>query len=287
MKRAVSDSIRSTLAAALFAEVPVVPNTEDLAAELARHHRDLMIDGFTAPDSSGKPVQLLPTRSPGRKIETIEFMRKLRLSEPHHPAELALLREAVERELERLSTADRMLGALTLAIERLSLLLATEKRNEAELQSCLTESPILFGLEYRRIIPKHRLGAEYEMDYALERVSGLVDLVEIEASTHRLFNKRGDPTKDLVHAEQQVLDWLDWLERNHSYARDGLPGLMRPRGYVIIARSKDLREEEQRKLARRNTTFGEALQVFTYDDVLDRAKNTRELLLGLGDNEVT
>ena len=125
------------------------------------------------------------------------------------------------------------------------------------------------------------------MDYALERVSGLIDLVEIEASTHRLFNKRGDPTKDLVHAEQQVLDWLDWLERNHSYARENLPGLMRPRGYVLIARSKGLTEEEQRTLSRRNTIFGETLQVLTYDDVLARARNMKRLLLGLSGNEAT
>ena len=98
----ISDSIRSTLAYAFFAEVPVVPNTEVLATELARYHRDLMIDGFTASDGSGKRVQLLPTKSPGQKIETVEFLRELRLSEPRHPAELALLREAVERELERL-----------------------------------------------------------------------------------------------------------------------------------------------------------------------------------------
>ncbi len=62
---------------------------------------------------------------------------------------------------------------------------------------------------------------------------------------------------------------------------------MRPRGYVVIARSKGLTEEEQRKLSRRNTIIGETLQVLTYDDVLARARNMKRLLLGLSGNEAT
>ena len=55
------------------------------------------------------------------------------------------------------------------------------------------------------------------MDYALERHSGLLDLVEIESSSLELFTKDGNPRKELVHAEQQVFDWLEWMEANGSY----------------------------------------------------------------------
>jgi hypothetical protein len=58
--------------------------------------------------------------------------------------------------------------------------LLAEGVREEELQRCLTRNPTLFGAEYREIKPKHRLGAEFEMDYALVRVSGVVDIVEIE-----------------------------------------------------------------------------------------------------------
>jgi hypothetical protein len=276
-----SDGIRQFLAIALFSEVPLVPNTEDLAEEVATHYRDLMVMGFTAPDEGGKRVRLMPVNSPGQKIETFEFLQKLPLNQPRFPAELALLKKAVQREIERFSNADRVLKMLSSAIEQLESHLNSTKRNESALQRCLTENPILFGLEYRRILPKHLLGAEYEMDYALERVSGLIDLVEIEASTHRLFNKNGDPTKDLVHSEQQVLDWLDWLEKHHAYAREKLPGLMRPRGYIVIGKSNNLTSDELNKLARRNLMWGETLQILTYNDVLERAMNMKNLLQGL------
>jgi hypothetical protein len=274
----VNQEIRVILAFAALSEVPVFPNTPELVPELAQHHRDLLVHGFRTPDGTGKIRRLSLTRFHGASIEKLEILRQLPLTEPLHPAELILLRNAVERELERLSAAESVLGALALAVESLDDHLSAKRRNEAALQRCLTANPVLFGLDYRRVLPKHRLGAEYEMDYALERVSGLVDLVEIEASTHRLFNSLGDPTKDLVHAEQQVLNWLDWLERQHAYARETLPGLVRPRGYVVIGRRSSLSPADQRRLDRRNALFGESLQVLTYEDVLSRARNMIDVL---------
>lgn len=144
----------------------------------------------------------------------------------------------------------------------------------------MTENPILFGLDYTKIIPKHRLGAEYEMDYALVRVSGLVDLIEIEASSIPIFNRKGDPSKYLVHAEQQVLNWLEWLEKNHSYAKEYLPGLIRPKGFVVIGRASTLSKDECLKLKIRNKIFSDSLEILTYDDLLDRAQNIGKVLLG-------
>jgi hypothetical protein len=276
----ISDEIRYVLASAFIAEVPVIPNTKDLIQVLARYHRDLMVEGFTAPDDSGNRVRLRLTKSPGSKIETTEFLREISLTEPHSPAELTLLRESIIKELDRLSTVERIIGSLTVAIEQLSNLLSIETRNENKLQRCLTENPILFGLDYTRIIPKHRLGAEYEMDYALERVSGLYDLIEIEASNLHIFNNKGDPSKFLIHAEQQVLNWLEWLEKNYPYAQEHLPGLMRPKGYVIIGRNSSLSTNEYRKLMLRNKIFSESLEILTYDDLLNRAQNIEMVLSG-------
>jgi len=202
----ISDEIRSVLADAFIEEVPVIANTKDLTQVIAKYYRELMIEGFTAPNDSGGRVRLKLANSPGSKIETIDYIKEISLTEPHSPIELAIIRESVIKELDRLSTVERIIGSLTIAIKQLSKLISIENRNENKLQKCLTENPILFGLDYTRIVPKHRLGSEYEMDYALERVSGLVDLVEIEPSNIPIFNKKGDPSKYLVHAEQQVLN---------------------------------------------------------------------------------
>ena len=132
-----------------------------------------------------------------------------------------------------------------------------------------------------KTIPKHKLGSEFELDYALERTSGQVDLVEIEASNLKLFTQSGDPTSHLVHAEQQVLDWLLWLEWNSAYAREHLPGLMSPMGFVVIGRRGSFSDDLGKKLQKRNAIFRGQLQVLTYDDLLDQAKNLLSHLEGL------
>jgi hypothetical protein len=196
------------------------------------------------------------------------------------PAELLVLRGAVQREFEARDEAGRLLASLRAGIQELTVELQAEAANEGELQACLTRNPLLFGLDYHRVIPQHRLGAEYVMDYALERVSGFVDLVEIEASAHALYTQQHKPTAALVRAEQQVLDWLDWIERNADYARQSLPGVQRPLGYVVIGRSSSLSEEDQARLRRRNTTLQGSVQVLTYDDLLARAQMMLDRLQG-------
>lgn len=192
----------------------------------------------------------------------------------------ALLAAAKASENEqRIADAIRLVGALRAAIGELETLLESATRNENALQRCLTSYPILFGLNYQRILPKYRLGSAYEMDYALEDVSGLVDLVEIESSNLRLYTRQGNPTKELTHAEQQVLDWLEWVEANTRLVRDDLPAMMRPKGQVVIGRRTDLASADQQRLRRRNVSWQGAIQVLTYDDLLDRAKTMLNILV--------
>ena len=279
-----SDEIRSVLANAFVEEVPVIPNTKELIKVIAKYYRELMLEGFTAPDDSGNRIKLKLTNSPGYKIEKIDYIKEINLTEPHSPIELAILQESIIKELDRLSSVERIIGSLTIAIEQLSKLILIENLNENKLQKCLTENPILFGLDCTRIIPKHKLGSDYEMDYALERMSGLFDLVEIEPSNIPIFNKKGNPSERLVHAEQQVLNWLEWVEKNYHYAEEKLPGLIRQKGFVVIGKTSSLSKDEYLKLKRRNRIFLDSLEIITYDDLLNHAKNTEKVLLGQNNN---
>ena len=178
----------------------------------------------------------------------------------------------------KLGNAQRTLNYLEIAISSLEQALNTKERNENQLQRILTENPILFGIEYSRIIPKHKLGAEYEIDYALEKYSGLKDIVEIESSSLKLFTKQGNPTKDLVHAEQQIIDWMNWIEQNNSYANSKVPGFISPKGFVVIGTNSELTEKDKMSLVRRNKLFNESITVLTYDDLLNKAKIMLDVL---------
>jgi Shedu protein SduA, C-terminal len=102
--------------------------------------------------------------------------------------------------------------------------------------------------------------------------------MEIEASTHKLYTRAGNPSAALTHAEQQVLDWLAWLDEYAPYARSRLPGLRRACGLVVIGRRPDLSEKDRERLRWRNIMYAGRLTILTYDDLLDRCDVFRKLL---------
>jgi hypothetical protein len=276
------EEVKLTLGSAIAQDVPFYPDDEDAAEHLARLHSALYSDPVAIEENGKKRwIRWLGKRAvayddkinkwlvdPGSSLLPVDMM--------------ALAREASERQRSAVE-AMRVIGALRAAIERLSQLLETTVREEQKLQDCLTGYPVLFGLQYRRVIPQHRLGGNFVMDFALELTSGLVDLVEIEPSSFRLYTRSGDPRKELVHAEQQVLDWLEWVETNARLVRDEFPGMMRPVGQVIIGRRQDLSEDDIKRLRQRNATWRGSLIILTYDDLLDRARNMLGVLTALGD----
>ncbi|EJL59129.1 Shedu anti-phage system protein SduA domain-containing protein [Flavobacterium sp. CF136] len=277
-KKDIERDVINTLGLAVALEVPIYPNNEKVEKELSYYYQKLIENGFTAPDENGNDVKLVPINSKKMEDFKIDKFSKIDLTKFWSPTDLLILKEVIKDEFLKLNNAHRTLTMLELAINQLKNLLDTSERNENSLQKCLTENPILLGLEYARIIPKHKLGSEFEVDYALEKFNGLIDLMEIESSTLSIFTKQGNPSSYLVHAEQQVIDWLDWIEKNNSYARNGLEGLISPKGFVIIGRNSSLTDKTKFSLIRRNKAFNGNISILTYDDVLAKAESLRDIL---------
>lgn len=267
------DELKGLLADAHTLDVPVYANTPADEPGLMAAYESLVEDGVDVPNEDGETVRMVMTSTnTGRRVK----LDALSAVHPIPPAQVALIRSALEEERSQYLSADKLLKTLRAGIDRLGEELSRQDRNESNLQRILTNYPLLFGLEYVRVLPKHRLGSEYEMDYALERLDGVIDLLEIEASTHRVFTKAKNPTQYVVHAEQQVLDWLEWIDSNGEYARTGpkgLSGLVRPVGYVLIGRSDDWTSDDHARLRRRNQAMSGSVRVITYDHLLDHARH--------------
>ncbi|MBV7332628.1 DUF4263 domain-containing protein [Chloroflexi bacterium TSY] len=270
------EDILSTLAIAAIAEVPVYPNNPECEKELAELHRKMIEGGFKI---QGKRYQLT-----SRQSEEFENAKKLVSSisseKYYSPSDISIIRQTIKEELASLESADRLLLSLQLAIDEFAVLLESEKRNENSIQAHLTKNPILFGFEYKRVIPKHRLGGEYETDYALEKHDGSCDVVELESSNLDLYTKAGNPTSHLVHAEQQILDWFDWIDKNNSYARTSLNGLYSPSGIIIIGRRENLSDSDKERLRRRNISFNGRIKILTYEDLPERGQDMLSRLRG-------
>ena len=268
----IEKDIISILGITVGLEIPIYPNNLKVEKQLSKYYEKLLINGFTTPDNEGKEIRLKPTNS--KKLSDFELnnIGNLDLTKDWLPTDLYFIRNKVREELKKLSNVQKTILSLEIAISNLEKILLKTKRNENELQTCLTSNPVLLGLEYMNILPKMKLGSEYEVDYALEQHSGLIDLMEIESSTLKLYTKQGNPTSHLVHAEQQIIDWLDWVEKNNSYIRDKQPGLISPKGFVVIGRNNTLSEKTKSSLIRRNKLFNKAITILTYDDIVQKAK---------------
>jgi hypothetical protein len=281
----IEDEIIGILALAHVYDIPVYPNKIEIEPELARYHRKMFTEGFSAPDSKGNRVRIRLNKTPGKPINKAIDLKGDSVLQFHSPADFSLIRDTILKEFSELSSAQKVLSNLSYAVDGLKILLDSDKRNENKLQRWITENPILFGTEYQQIIPKYQLGSEYEMDYALKRHSGLIDLVEIESSNLNLFNRNGEPSKYLIIAEQQVLDWLEWIESHGEYARYRLPDLYSPKAFIVIGRSIQLDVNLKAKLRRRNLLFRGQIEILTYDDFLTRTSNLQKQLTSLQENK--
>lgn len=275
------ENAKYTLAWARAYNVPVYPDEPELAQELQRLYAAFYEEGFMAPAERGgdEKIKLQWVGDKGLDYDAETARLIVNPTEFTTPGDALLAAAKASADQQRVADALRLVGSLRAAIDELAGLLGSRDRNENALQRCLTSYPILFGLNYQRVIPKFKLGSSYEMDYALEDISGLVDLVEIESSNLRLYIKSGNPTAHLVHAEQQVLDWLEWVEANARLVRDDLPTMMRPMGQVVIGRRAALTIDDQRRLQRRNASWQGVMRILTYDDVLDRGHNMLSVLM--------
>jgi len=269
------DEVKEDIAWALYHEVPIVPNNDVVAPRLEAIYADLMANGLRIEREGSIERFAISDQlrfDPESNVKTDRLVIQ--------PAEVRLLLARLREEQAQNDVVKAVLARLKAAATELSTLLAAIKRNEHDLQRCLTKYPILFGLNYRKVLPKHKLGSDLETDYALELTDGSIDVMEIEASTHPIYKKNGDPTIALVHAEQQVLDWLAWLDKHSPYAREKLPGLRRACGIVVIGTRAKLNENEKERLRWRNMMYAGRLTVLTYDDLLDRCEALHRLLLG-------
>ena len=132
--------------------------------------------------------------------------------------------------------------------------------------------------------PEKMLGNKYRVDFVVRESDGTYTATEIESPKKRLYKtgESADPFAEWTHAEQQVRDYCNFIDANRDYVEreEGLTGVHRPRGLVIIGRRDMLTAEGKKKLAERNADNGRH-KTMTFDDLLDQAKTVVERLMAL------
>lgn len=185
----------------------------------------------------------------------------------HHPLD--------DYRVDWLASPAEATSALQLALEA--------EPDEAAVQAVLSEHPILLartlgGGHGRWIIPKVRLGSQYETDFVLGQRSSRGfewTLVELESPKHSMTTKGGRQSAELTQAVHQIRQWRSWLAQNLDYARRpphedglGLTGIApAPEALVLIGRRGNPRNGQS---ATRNSLYAEnRIDVHTFDWLLD------------------
>lgn len=176
---------------------------------------------------------------------------------------------------------DRVLAELGAAINEFERLLTTDP-DEPKLQMflCLPRNKILLDPSAKAVTPEVWLGNQHRVDFVLELPQQRHVLVEIERPRDRLYTKEGDPADRHKHGQQQIMDWIEWLDENRDYARKNIPALRtvkEPEYRLVVGLRSNTSDKHQRALTRKNVEL-HRIETMTFDDMLDRAKQYLENL---------
>jgi len=159
-------------------------------------------------------------------------------------------------------------------IKKLELLIS-EAHPEEVYQQFLSNNPVFIDPLASRVIPKQKFGLEHITDFVVRRLDNEYILVEIEKPQDAIFTSGDDLTAKFTHAYGQVIDFQGWVDAHGEYARSLMPGISAPKGMLIIGMRKQLTERQIAKLKRFNIN-SKSIEVFTYDDLLVKAKDLYE-----------
>ena len=265
------DELKRSISFAMMKEVPVYGNNQRLQKQVDKFQEDIIINGIIFEDKK----YTLTTYKNYVTSDHNKILKRINQSSYITKAEINLLNNSFSSKFREYTNAANFLSGIDALIDEFSNILQSKTRNENKLQNYITTNPIILGTKYKTIIPKHKLGSEFEMDYALQRFDDVFDLVELESSNLPLFNKNGQPSHYLVHAEQQILDWQDWLEEKNFYAREQLENINSPMGIIVIGTNNNT---DLKKLRRRNIAFSNNLKIYTYDQLLSKLTTLNETI---------
>lgn len=178
------------------------------------------------------------------------------------------------------------------AAERAKAILEFEREisnshSESYWQDWFTRQKWILGSEYLKIIIERDIDTKHIADYLMKTVDGFLDVVEIKKSDIKFWTNKDShgnycPTAEVTSAIMQCLNYLHLIEiqaNNISFSkRVENATVIRPQCLLVIGRSNNWDDEQRNALRILNSAYNQ-INIITYDQLLDRAKN----LIGIED----
>lgn len=186
-------------------------------------------------------------------------------------------RETIEIVPERQPTLNELQKRIDQYRELLS-----NRAEEPVFQAFFEKNPVFLSWHVIKFLAEKSFGGEQFPDLILFLNNKNYVIVELEKPSVKLYNKRGDPTQELSHAEEQVRGYLRWAVEEKEFLRKrGLKNLSgeNTRGLLIIG--SFLTDEERKKLETHNSSVNGKYSIKTFSDILEEneaiLKNLKEM----------
>lgn len=170
---------------------------------------------------------------------------------------------------------------MELAVTRLEEIVTGDYKNEVDIQCFLKENLWMFGNDYVYIVENGKINAQNILDMVPQNFESYIDIIEVKLPKERPFNfddshKNYYSTSHLTKAIAQTQNYIFELEKktvDEEYQKENSCKVIRPKGIILFGSQDPLNEEERQYLRILNSSYHN-LQVITYQQLLEKAKNT-------------
>jgi len=149
------------------------------------------------------------------------------------------------------------------------------RKDEEVWQRFFKKRSWILGSDFIKILEERTIDEDSIVDYFTKSYDGHVDIVELKLPTALFWNVDSTPNSELSKAIMQCLRYVSEVERriNDTKFLKRLENtlVMKPLVTLIYGRSDEWSEDQEESYRILNTAYHD-INVFTYDQLLERAK---------------
>lgn len=148
--------------------------------------------------------------------------------------------------------------------------LIKDTAEEPKFQAFFEKNPMFLNWQVTKFLAEKSFGGEQFPDLILFLKNRSYVIVELEKPGVKLYTKRGDPSQELSHAEEQVRGYIRWAIEDKQFLRKrGLENLTADNTTGLLIIGSYLTQEERKKLDTHNNSVRSMYTIKTFSDVLE------------------
>lgn len=170
---------------------------------------------------------------------------------------------------------------MEIALVRLEQIIAGKYKNEVDIQNFLKQNIWMFGNDYTFIVENGAINTKNILDMIPQTFENYIDIIEVKLPKEKLFrydesHKNYYSSSQLTKAIAQTQNYIFELEKRTSdkdYQQKNNCYVTRPKGIILFGSDEILSVEESQYLRILNSSYHN-LQIITYQQLLEKARNT-------------